>query len=565
MKLLSFSVSKYRSITTANKLPIRDFTVLIGPNNEGKSNVLKAFVIALRILQAYGQERLMGSSRLAREISRNYDWECDYPVSLQNSQLKGKSVFTLEFALLADELTEFRNVIKSQLTSSLPIEITIDRQYEVVFKVKVRGRAAKAMSQKARRIAAFIGEKLDFEYIPAVRTVSSAVEIVENMVARELSRLEEDPEYQEVLAKIENLQKPILDNIAGSIRSTLTDFLPDVRDVQVSMSKEKRYRAFRRACEIAVDDGVLTNLEQKGDGVKSLAALSLMRQASEKSAQGRQLILAVEEPESHLHPNAIHGLKNVLQDMSSKHQVLVSTHCPLFVERRDIKANIIVADKKAKPAKNISEIRAILGVQASDNLSNAELVLLVEGETDCSALTALLANENVSLKKALADGTLVLDSLAGGSNLSYKLSLLRNSICTAHCFLDNDQSGNQAIEKAENVGLLSTLDYTLANCPGMQESELEDFYTVNLYKQIIMNRFGVNLTSTINKTSPKWSLRVKKLFQEQGKRWTTSMEKKVKSCVADAVEQSPANALNPNRRSSFDALINVLLEKLNKS
>ena len=47
MQLVSFSVTNYRSITAAYKLSVRQSTVLIGPNNEGKSNVLRALVTAL--------------------------------------------------------------------------------------------------------------------------------------------------------------------------------------------------------------------------------------------------------------------------------------------------------------------------------------------------------------------------------------------------------------------------------------------------------------------------------------------------------------------------------------
>ena len=38
MQLVAFSVTNYRSITRAYKLPLRRSTALIGPNNEGKSN-----------------------------------------------------------------------------------------------------------------------------------------------------------------------------------------------------------------------------------------------------------------------------------------------------------------------------------------------------------------------------------------------------------------------------------------------------------------------------------------------------------------------------------------------
>ena len=50
MRLVSFTAKNFRSITDAYKLPLRDFAVLVGPNNEGKSNVLRAIVTALRIL-----------------------------------------------------------------------------------------------------------------------------------------------------------------------------------------------------------------------------------------------------------------------------------------------------------------------------------------------------------------------------------------------------------------------------------------------------------------------------------------------------------------------------------
>lgn len=101
-------------------------------------------------------------------------------------------------------------------------------------------------------------------------------------------------------------------------------------------------------------------------------------------------LLAIEEPESHLHPRAIHQLRVVLDELSTQHQVILTTHCPLFVDRTNLKSNIIVNKKRASPAKNVAELRDILGVRASDNLRNAEIALVVEGEDDRLALLALL-------------------------------------------------------------------------------------------------------------------------------------------------------------------------------
>ena len=51
MKLVEFSVERYRSIIQKSTIKIKDRTVIIGPNNEGKSNVLRALVIAVRMLK----------------------------------------------------------------------------------------------------------------------------------------------------------------------------------------------------------------------------------------------------------------------------------------------------------------------------------------------------------------------------------------------------------------------------------------------------------------------------------------------------------------------------------
>ncbi|MDO8303170.1 MAG: AAA family ATPase, partial [Sedimentisphaerales bacterium] len=338
----------------------------------------------------------------------------------------------------------------------------------------------------------------------------------------------------------------------------------NVSEVIISISKERQFRALRRSCEIYVDDGDCTALENKGDGVKSLAAISLMRQYSASSAGNKKLILAIEEPESHLHPNAIHNLRKVIQEMSKKYQILLSTHCPLFVDRQDIKANILVSDKRAVPAKNIMEIREILGVQASDNLMHAEIVLIVEGESDKITLNALLRRANKDIQKALENSVLVIDPLAGSGKLGFKLSQYKNTIYSTHCFFDNDQASIDAIDKAENNGLITTADYTLATGKGMNESELEDLYDPTIYVKFISKKYGITMGKELGAMSPKWSERVKSIFVSQGKRWTETLEKNIKCEIADIIANSTEETISSHRKSCFDALVNSLLLKINK-
>ncbi len=105
----------------------------------------------------------------------------------------------------------------------------------------------------------------------------------------------------------------------------------------------------------------------------------------------------------------------MLDELSDKHQVLITTHNPLFVDRRTIHNNVIVKGSRAKPAQSVGQVRDILGVRAADNLRHAELVLVVEGEDDRVALRALLSHHSPTLEEALRQGTLGIDTLAGAA------------------------------------------------------------------------------------------------------------------------------------------------------
>ena len=84
MRLVSISVENYRSIAKAPKIRLGSSTVLVGPNNEGKSNILRALVAGMNILTSQRSVvRTASGVRLPRIPPRFYDWEKDYPVHLQ--------------------------------------------------------------------------------------------------------------------------------------------------------------------------------------------------------------------------------------------------------------------------------------------------------------------------------------------------------------------------------------------------------------------------------------------------------------------------------------------------
>jgi predicted ATP-dependent endonuclease of OLD family len=564
MKLIEFSVTNFRSITKAYKVPFKDISILIGKNNEGKSNLLKALSIVMTSLRDFSEiddRRKLFYSTLRSNESDYYVWERDFPISLQGKRGTKESIFRLEFDLNEDEICEFKNEIKSNLNGTLPIEIKIGISRKPVISVIKKGRGSKSLNSKSKKIAEYIAKRIHFNYIPAIRTENHAMNVVEDLTSRALAKLEEQQEYLEAIRIINDLQVPILDELSKKIKNSLCELLPNIKFVSIEFHEIKRRRALRQQFDVFIDDGNKTTLEFKGDGVKSLAAMALLKDmAIEK---GGISLVAIEEPESHLHPGAIHILRETLYSLTNRNQVIVSTHNPLFVDRNNVSSNIIVESGKVLPAKTVKEIRDILGVRTSDNLQNANYVLVVEGEEDATALKFILPFLSEKLKRAIDNHMFIIEKIGGASKLSYKLSSLKNALCVFHVLLDNDEAGRKAFDQAEALGDLDLKDVTFVNCCGMPNSEFEDCLNIDVYKEKVEVEYGVRLDVAEFRNNNKWSDRMKVVFQTQGKIWTENIEAQVKSKVASSIKTNLHNSLNANKRKVIDELV-ISLEQMIK-
>lgn len=552
MRLIGFSVTNYRSITTAHKIQMSNMTVLVGKNNEGKSNILRALSLAMDVMRYYSQNPRI--SVAINTLRIRYTWESDFPISLQERMPKGKSSIDLAFELTDDELQAFRASTGIRLNSNLPIRVSLDKT-DAIIDIPKRGTAAFANAANKQRILQFVCDKIDFNFIPAVRTDSDAIRVVERIIDRELYMLEENADYINATATIERLQQEILDNISGRITVPLQTFLPSVRNMNIHILKEQRRAALRRNIEVIIDDGTPTPIQSKGDGIKSLTALAMLNISNRPD---RVSVIAIEEPESHLHPEAARQLYKTVSDLSENYQVILTTHSPLFVNRTKLQENIIVDGGKATPVKRIRDIREVLGTIVSDNLINAEYILVVEGEEDKIVLEKLLPNMNEKIKRAMHNGTFIIDYVGGAGNLPYKLSLHRSIQCKYHILLDDDDAGRLSGEQAENQGFAGIRNITYTKCNGSPNSELEDCLAATAYKQAILEEFGVTLDVGEFRGNGKWSDRVASCFQSQGKQWGDRVEKKVKLVVANAVPADANITLNPHKRTAIDALVIAL-------
>ena len=554
MQLVNFSVTNYRSITAAHRIAFSNVTVLIGKNNEGKSNLLRALEVSMRLLQQHANSERNGRRVFVRDDAP-YVWKRDFPILLQSRRTSTQTILKLEFLLDDVELQEFKSEIGSNLNGSLPLEIKIGKDHEPNIRLVKSGKGTKTLTSKSAVIAKFIANRIHFNYIPAIRTDSATIDLIGSMLSQELRTLESDLNYIDALNTITKLQQPILDELAARVQGPLQEFLPSIKAVKIEISESGRRYSLRRDINVIVDDGTATNIEYKGDGVKSLAALGLLKS---QNARIGASVLAIEEPESHLHPAAIHQVNEIIQSIAQTSQVIITTHNPLFVDRTNLKSNIIVTGGSATPAKSIAAIRDLLGIKASDNLTNANFALVVEGEEDAMALKVLLPVLSEKLGKALRNNFLIIEPIGGAGNLSYKLSLLKNALCSTHTLLDGDDAGKTAYNKAESDGYISIAHCTFINCNGMTNAEFEDCYEVDVYKEAILTDFGVDLITSKFRGNGKWSERLRKTFLDQGKPFSDQVCARAKNTVAAAIIRNPKNALNVHRRNSIDALVSAL-------
>jgi AAA15 family ATPase/GTPase/5S rRNA maturation endonuclease (ribonuclease M5) len=552
MKLVSFSVTNYRSITTAHKISLGDITVLVGKNNEGKSNILKALSLAMTLIERHSMGGRTIRGRDGRFGDRSYNWNRDFPMSLQNRLKNTDTILKLEFELDASEQINFRTETGIMANQSIPIDIKIGKDLQPNITVPKRGSAA--FKKKSAEIANFVSKRTAFNNIPAIRTERDTIVIIQNILNNELSTIEQNQDYKDAIEVIERLQNDVLLSIAQKIKIPLKEFLPNINDVQIKITNSERpLVSFRENVDIIVDDGNPTSIEYKGDGVKSLASLAMLKIFTKAAS-----VIAIEEPEAHLHPEAIHQLVEIINSLSEKNQIILTTHNPLFVCRNNIKSNIIVNQSKASPAKSIKEIRDILGVMPADNLINASYVLVVEGEDDKISLAKILPNLSDKVKKVLSTNNFVIKDIGGAGNLAYELNTLRGFMCKYFVFLDNDDAGREAANKAKERGLLCDADVKYSICNGSPQAEFEDCLNKDCYKDAIQEIFAVNIDVNEFKGNAKWSDRLKNVFLSQGVLWNEQIEKKVKLTVAESIPADANIALNEHKRGSIDALVSAV-------
>ena len=310
-------IKGFRSIQTL-QMPLGRSSILLGPNNSGKSTVLKALELALSDETAVTKEdfHVNEIGCFGRELSVDIRF---VPINAQSERLSlfsedWKKVFSglIRKDQYRREYVAFRTVFCR--TDNGTVE---KKRYEILH--WDAGRLGKELLE--------LPSSLYFVSIDAEENLREDLQnensFVSLMVRRLGLALELHPDYAQ--KPIDDLRK-LLDSLCENLEGSGAQ-LPE----NISLTADNIKEFFLLVKSDSEKIIPYSTLQGKGSQ-KSIAILSiiilvdLLAKQAVFSHQPCFMLIAAEEPEIHLHPNAQRALMAQIKALS--HQCLVSTHSP---------------------------------------------------------------------------------------------------------------------------------------------------------------------------------------------------------------------------------------------
>lgn len=214
-------------------------------------------------------------------------------------------------------------------------------------------------------------------YIPAVKNLSDELKTTQSTsFGRLLGLLLEDmePDLGDISESLSVLNAMFNRVIEGNqeidrrhekvrvlerrVESFLGENFPNAR-VQLHIPPPE-LKTILNAAQIYIDDGTPDLVDNKGDGIKRSLTFALLQafvhrmdeqaaNADHGAAAPRPLLFLFEEPELYLHPKSQRVLFSTLARIAQTHQVVVTTHSPLFFEPGVTASFVRVAKHAAEP------------------------------------------------------------------------------------------------------------------------------------------------------------------------------------------------------------------------
>lgn len=246
------------------------------------------------------------------------------------------------------------------------------------------------------------------------------------------------------------------------------------------------------------DDGIPVN--KRGSGIRRLILLNYFRaEAERKNARNKNIIYAIEEPETSQHPDHQNLLIKTLIELSQKdkNQLIITTHTPEIAKIVKDENLIFIKNIDGQPQINqsetkLNEIAKTLGVMPY----LSKLVICVEGEYDIKFIKNI--NQNIPELKEIIDlevEQITIIPLQGGNLKNWvDRNYLKGSNVTEVHIYDRDSNSGKNTEqyKKQCDEINERKDNSI--CIMTAKREMENY----IPKHLIEDEFNIDCSSIEN-------------------------------------------------------------------
>lgn len=515
MKITRVEVKNYRSVFSEDDGSggvvfdvAPGMNAFIGPNNCGKSNLMRAVGLALAAADEvrFDRERDMPASFAFAVPRITLNLIFDPRASPERTLLRHLEDY--ERSVKGGKGATFADEKRARLAVSFPKAegggARRVEQFMALGKGALRGdpdkhdKALRQFRTCYRFVSIDSGQSLESLLAGKFREILHTV--IREHLSTEFSAAERRRQ-----GYVEGLQDSLLDPLRSGIRSIVCDLFPEVTDV-ILEPKVSSIDETLSDVEVRLRDAVETGLVDKGTGVRGGVTVAMLRYLAEHGR--RSMVFAVEEPEAFLHPGAQEDLRDDLEKLATRPDVtlLVSTHSPFIVSRRP-HAQVIALTKTRSGRTTISGTAVGDAPQASllgglfreaalaDLLeraaavpASAKAVVVTEGDGDIISLRLAASRAG---RMELLDGLHF--SPAGGATKAAVQALITRSQTARQVMvlLDSDQPGKAAQQQLTGpFGFQNKKDVTsyAEMFGGESDIEAEDLWPSALIGRFVEER-----------------------------------------------------------------------------
>lgn len=430
------------------EIDLAEIVVLVGPNNVGKSTILKAYQTVMA--QGSGEGKLSFQDFPGGEVDKENLPEIEL-VTVVSDDAPGKQ-------WIYHNKDTGEDLVRERWTWSQPGDpkregFDVEKQQWDAAVPWGAPNVANARRPQPHRVDAFASPQTQAkEIVDLLQTaIKERIESIKPGADKEKPEAEES-DYQKLLKSIGSLQKSIveqtkteIEKVETSISSMIQEVFPQYAvafDARPEQELDQCLNLFKGGAQLLMGPklGYMGPIETQGSGARRTllwTALKLLAEEGKgkkkaKDSDQRPHLLLIDEPEICLHPNAIRQACRLLYDLPQKTgnwQVMVTTHSPAFVDLSRNNTTIVRVELQSDGSVHSTTVfrpaTAQLSMDDRENLKALNMCdpyvaefffggdsVIVEGDTEYTAFKYVIGEKpdefrNVHIIRARGKATIV--------------------------------------------------------------------------------------------------------------------------------------------------------------